>query len=149
MEFTEAKLGRIFVLRLHDGDRLPDAVERFAKENRVRSGVCFLVGGIKDKSCVVVGPKNDDELPPDPMVRLLCGAHEVCGVGTLFSNPDGKPTLHMHASFGRGETVTTGCTRRGIDVWLIGEVILLELAETSAKRVLDEKTGFELLEVKD
>jgi predicted DNA-binding protein with PD1-like motif len=86
-------------------------------------------------------------MPPEPVVALLKGVHEVCGVGTIFLNEKGKPVLHMHASFGRGEKTVTGCVRMGIDVWHIGEVIMLELAGGLATRAEDKKTGFEFLEI--
>ena len=146
MQFTEAKLGRVFVLRLHDGDHLPDALENFAAEKKVSSAICFLVGGAKDGSRVVVGPKDGNAIPPEAMITLLRGVHEVCGVGTIFTDDDGKPKLHMHASFGRNDNTVTGCVRMGVDVWRIGEVIILELTETSAKRIKDKDTGFEFLE---
>jgi len=146
MQFTEAKLGRVFVLRLHDGDHLPDALENFAAEKKVSSAICFLVGGAKDNSRVVVGPKDGNATPPEPMITLLRGVHEVCGVGTIFTDEKGKPKLHMHASFGRNDNTLTGCVRMGVDVWRIGEVIILELTETSAKRIKDKDTGFEFLE---
>ncbi len=147
MHYNEAKLGRVFVLRLHDGDRLPGALESFALEHKVQGALCFFVGGAKDNSRVVVGPRNDIETPPEPMLTLLRGVHEVCGVGTLFSDEAGKPKLHMHAAFGRSEKTVTGCVRLGVDVWRIGEVVLLELAGTSAHRAVDKETGFEFLEV--
>ena len=147
MQFTEAQLGRVFVLRLHDGDHLPDVLENFAVEKKIQSALCFLVGGVKNKGRVVVGPKDGESFPPEPVVTLLNGVHEVAGVGTIFINEEGKPKLHMHASFGRGEKTIAGCVRMGIDVWQIGEVIMLELQGTSALRVVDEKTGFEFLEV--
>src|SRR3990170_7037026 len=148
MQFTEAKLKRVFVLRLHDGDHLPDVLEQFAAENKVSSALCFFVGGAKDNSRVVVGPRNGNETPPEPMVTLLKGVHETCGVGTIFVDEEGKPKLHMHASFGRKEETITGCVRMGVDVWRIGEVVLLELTGTSAHRAVDKETGFEFLEVK-
>jgi predicted DNA-binding protein with PD1-like motif len=146
MQFTEAKLGRIFVLRLHDGDHLPDVLESFAAENNITTGLCFFLGGAKEKSCVVVGPKDDNTLPPEPMVTLLNGVHEACGVGTIFPDEEGKPKLHMHASFGRKEKTVTGCVRMGVDVWRIGEVIIIELIGATAKRAKDKETGFEFLE---
>ena len=148
MQFTEAKMGRVFVIRLHDGDRIPDVLESFAEQNKVTSALCFFVGGAKSDSRVVVGPKAGEALPVVTVVTLLTGISEVCGVGTIFTNQDGKPTLHMHASFGRGEKAITGCVRNGIEVWLIGEVVVLELAGTNAQRVMDTKTGFELLETR-
>lgn len=147
MQFTEAKLGRVFVLRLHDGDRLPDVLESFAAEKNVSTALCFFLGGAKGKSRVVVGPKDDYALPPEPMVTLLNGVHEACGVGTIFADEEGKPKLHMHASFGRNENTVTGCVRLGVDVWQIGEVVILELAGVSAHRAKNKETGFEFLEI--
>jgi len=147
MQFTEAKLGRIFVLRLHDGDRLPDVLESFAAEKNVSTALCFFLGGAKENSRVVVGPKDGSALPPEPMVTLLKGVHEACGVGTIFADEDGKPKLHMHTSFGRNENTVTGCVRMGVDVWQIGEVVMLELACVKARRVKNRETGFEFLEI--
>jgi predicted DNA-binding protein with PD1-like motif len=148
MQFTEAKLGRVFVLRLHDGDRLPDVLEAFAAEKSVSTALCFFLGGAKENSRVVVGPKDGNALPPEPMVTLLEGVHEACGVGTIFADEDGKPKLHMHSSFGRSENTVTGCVRMGVDVWKIGEVVLLELACDKACRGKNKETGFEFLEIK-
>jgi predicted DNA-binding protein with PD1-like motif len=147
MQFTEAKLGRVFVLRLHDGDRLPDVLESFAAEKNVSTALCFFLGGAKENSRVVVGPKNGYALPPEPMVTLLDGVHEACGVGTIFADEEGKPKLHMHTSFGRNENTVTGCIRMGVDVWQIGEVVMLELACEKACRVKNKETGFEFLEI--
>jgi len=147
MQFTEAKLGRVFVLRLHDGDHLPNVLESFAAEKNVSSALCFLVGGAKENSRIVVGPKDGKAVPPEPMTTLLSGVHEVCGVGTIFKDEEGKPKLHMHASFGRNNKTVTGCVRMGVDVWRIGEVIVLELTSAKARRAKDKETGFEFLEV--
>ncbi len=146
MEFTEAKLGRTFVLRLHQGEVLHEVIERFAAEKKVTSALCFFLGGAEDKSKVVVGPADGKAMPPQPMVTLLRGVHEGAGVGTIFTDEAGKPKLHMHASFGRNDNAVTGCVRMGVEVWQIGEVVILELTGSSAKREKDQKTGFEFLE---
>ena len=146
MEFTQAELGRIFILRLHQNETLHQLIENFASEKRVKSGLCFFLGGAEDKSKVVVGPKDGNALPPQPMITLLKGVHEGYGVGTIFTSEDGTPKLHMHASFGRNDNSVTGCVRIGIDVWQIGEVVILELKGGSAKRAKNKQTGFEFLE---
>ena len=147
MQFTEAKLGRIFVIRLHDGDCLHEVLEQFAAQKNVSAALCFFIGGAKEKSHVVVGPKDGCSLPPEPMITLLNGVHEACGVGTIFADEEGKPKLHMHASFGRKTNTVTGCVRMGVDVWRIGEVVMLELTGAKASRVKNKETGFELLEI--
>jgi len=147
LQFTEAKLGRVFVLRLHDDDHLPDVLELFAKEQNLNSALCFFLGGAKDNSRVVVGPRKGQAVPPEPMITLLDGVHEACGMGTIFVDEAGRPKLHMHASFGRKEETVTGCVRMGVDVWRIGEVVMLELTKIAAHRAIDKETGFEFLEV--
>lgn len=89
MQFTEGKLGRTFILRLQDGDRLPAVLEEFAAEKKVASALCFLLGGMKGGK-VVVGPVDGNEVPLNPMVRLLNGVHEVFGIGTLFADEKGN-----------------------------------------------------------
>lgn len=144
MKAAEGRLGRVFVLRLENGDRLPDCVERFAAENGVTQAFCSLVGGV-GQGRIVVGPQDGDAMPPVPVLAELLGAHEAAAVGTLFPDEAGQPKLHMHGVFGRGDTVKAGCVRPGIDIWTIGELLLLEITGTSLTRRRDPATGFELL----
>jgi uncharacterized protein len=148
LDFTEAKLGRIFILRLHQDEVLHEVIEKFASEKQVASALCFFLGGADEKSKVVVGPKDGKACTIDPMVTLLKGAHEAAGVGTLFTNEQGETKLHMHASFGRNENAITGCVRKGVNVWLIGEVVILELTGCSAIRAKDKGISFEVLEIR-
>ncbi|ODA38751.1 hypothetical protein DSBG_4476 [Desulfosporosinus sp. BG] len=48
---------------------------------------------------------------------------------------------------GRNIETVTGCTKEGITIWHIGEVIIFELKNSSALRKVDPITGFELLEL--
>jgi predicted DNA-binding protein with PD1-like motif len=146
LNYTEANLNRIFILRLHNDEILHEVIEKFAAEKQIKSALCFFLGGAQEKSKVVVGPKDGKAMPPEPMITLLKGVHEGLGVGTIFADEEGKPKLHMHASFGRNDNAVTGCVRMGVEVWQIGEVVILELAGSSAKREKNKKTGFEFLE---
>lgn len=147
MDYTEAKLGRIFILRLHDGDRIHEVIESFALKKKIFTAICFFLGGVKEKSRIVVGPKKGDVIPPIPMITLLEGVHEAQGIGTIAKDEQGKPKLHMHTSFGRKKKAITGCIRMGVDVWRIGEVVMLELDDAAITRIKDKETGFEFLEV--
>jgi len=146
LNYTEVSLVRIFILRLQHDETLHEVIEEFANQKQVKCALCFFLGGAQEKSKIVVGPKDGDAIPPEPMVTLLKGVHEACGVGTIFTDEEGKPKLHMHASFGRNDNAITGCVRMGVDVWQIGEVVILELAGGSAKRAKNKETGFEFLE---
>jgi len=146
MKASEGCLGRIFVIRLEDGDVVPDCIERFAEEKGISVGHVILVGGIGGGE-VVVGPRRSEERPPEPMYLPVDGAHEVVGVGILAPDEDGKPTLHIHAALGRAGRTMTGCLRPGVTTWLVGEAIIYEITDTKATRLPDKDSGFNLLEV--
>ena len=147
MKYSEANLGRIFVLRLEHGDRIPDIIEEFAANQQINAAVLHFLGGADTDSKIVVGPEDGTASKPRPMVTELLGTSEAVGMGTLFLNEAGVPKLHLHSAFGRNRETVTGCTREGVKVWHIGEVVLYELLNTTAKRRIDPETGFELLEV--
>ena len=146
MKSSQGQLGRVFVIRLEDGDVVPGCIERFAGEHGVTHGQVILVGGIGGGE-VVVGPRHSQARPPEPMLLPVDGAHEVLAVGVLAPNQDGKPVLHIHGALGRSGKTTTGCLRPGVSPWLVGEIILYEILGVSAARLRDEASGFELLEL--
>ncbi|UCB43201.1 MAG: DNA-binding protein, partial [Dehalococcoidales bacterium] len=88
-----------------------------------------------------------DEMPPEPMLLPLDGAHEVAGVGIIARGEDGQPALHIHAALGRSGKTTTGCLRPGVTTWVVGEAIIYEILGADISRVMNATTGFALLEV--
>jgi len=147
MKVSEGRVGRVFVIRLEDGDPMPECIERFAEQQGISVGQAILVGGIGGGQ-VVVGPRRSDEMPPEPMLVPVDGAHEVAGVGVLAPDQSGKPVLHIHASLGRSGNALTGCLRPGVTTWLVGEVILYEILGAAAERIKDDASGFTLLQPK-
>jgi uncharacterized protein len=146
MKASEGKVGRIFFIRLEDRDPMPATLEDFAHKNNVLRGMAILVGGVGKGSTIVVGPRDGNALPVDPMLHTLADVHEIAGVGTLAPDEEGMPRLHMHATLGRNGTAVAGCIRPGIETWKLGEIILLEMTGNTAKRVKDKSTGFSMLE---
>ncbi|MGC9967540.1 MAG: DUF296 domain-containing protein [Syntrophobacteraceae bacterium] len=149
MQYSQGTIGRIFALKLETGDRLPDAVEDFALDHEVRSAMAIYVGGAGGASRLVVGPEENRGDDIVPMLHTLGGIQEVLAAGTLFVDETGHPRLHMHAATGREGGATVGCTRAGVEVWLVGEVILLEISGIGGVRKKDPKTGFQILQFTD
>ena len=145
MKYAQGRIGRVFVIRLEDGDIVPDCLEAFARDNSISTGHVVLIGGI-GAGDVVVGPRDSSAMPPDPMTVPLDGAHEVAGVGVIAPDENGTPVLHIHAALGRSGKTTTGCLRKGVKTWLVGEAIITEILGTNARRVKDPSSGFALLE---
>jgi len=145
MKACQGRIGRVFIIRLEDGDVVPGCIERFAEENGVSVGQVILVGGVGGGE-VVVGPRSSEEMPPQPMLLPIDGAHEVLGVGVLALDEDGKPKLHIHGALGRSGQTMSGCLRPGVTTWLVGEVILYEILGVNVARIRDEESDFDLLE---
>ncbi len=148
MQFSEQTFGRCFVLRLESGEVLHEIVEKFAIEHNIRSALVTAVGGIGPGSKMVVGP----ELPLDdgikPIIYTFNEPHELTGAGTLFSDVEGIPLMHMHGSAGRDGKAVTGCLRAGIIAWLVLEVTITELVGQGPVRLEDQDTGFKILEIR-
>ena len=96
---------------------------------------------------MVVGPRRSSQMPPEPMLLPIDGAHELAGVGIIAPDKDGKPVLHIHAALGRAGKTTTGCLRPGVKTWLVGEAILYEVLDADVVRKKDARSGFDLLEI--
>lgn len=146
MKAVEGKIGRVFVIRLEDGDILPGTLEKFAEKKGIKNGFVLLIGGIGSGQ-IVVGPRYSDEMPPDPVLLPIDGAHEVVAIGILAPGGDGRIVLHIHGSLGRSGQTKTGCLRPGVTTWLVGEAIMYEILGIDAKRIKDKKSGFELLAI--
>ncbi len=136
----------MFVLRLEDGEIIHEAVERFACDHSINAAAVIVLGGADRGSRLVVGPEDGRSDKIRAMGTVLGDVHEMTGTGTIFPDEEGTPKLHMHISTGRNERSITGCVRNGVKVWLIAEIVIFELVDSSATRKLDKVSGFELLE---
>jgi predicted DNA-binding protein with PD1-like motif len=145
MRYTETTFGRVFVIRLENGDVVHAEIEELAAKEGVQAGMLVAVGGVDAGSRLVVGPEDGQASPVVPMERALAAVHEAAGIGTLFPDEEGNPVLHMHAACGRGDGAVAGCVRNGVVVWHVLEVILVELRDTGSRRTMDPRTGFKLL----
>ena len=146
MKYSEAKHGRVFVIRLEDGEIVHEVIERFARAKRIRAASVLLVGGADAGSKLVVGPARGRATPIKPMTTVLANVYEIAGVGTIFPDDRGAPVLHLHAACGRKRASITGCIRAGVRTWQVIEAIVTELKNCHAARLLDPVTGFKLLQ---
>lgn len=147
MQYSKGKVGRVFVLKFDDGDDLISGITGMLKEEGVKSGIVQIIGALR-KAEYVTGPK-EAVIPPVPVWSALDNnAHEVFAVGTIFPK-EGEPSLHMHGSFFLGETVKGGCIRKGVQVFLIVEAVIIEFLGIGGERLFSEETQHYLLDFKD
>ncbi len=145
MKFSQAQAGRVFVLRLEDGEIIHETIEAFAREQGITAAGMIVLGGADKDSRLVVAPREGRAVPLEPMTHVLDDVHEIAGTGTIFPDSQGNPVLHMHITGGRADRAVTGCVRTGVKVWHVLEVIVWELAECNSRRLLEADSGFELL----
>lgn len=142
MQVTETRFRRIFVVRLEEGELLPDVIERLARRKRINSALVLLLGGARNGK-LVVGPglrRKKNTI----LTQSFGKGHEIMGIGTIFAGSKG-PELHLHAAVGRGRKTLVGCGRTGLRVNIVMEVVIIELIGGHAKRSLDPRSGFHLL----
>ncbi len=145
MKAAEGKVGRVFVIRLEDGDIIPNCLEQFAAEKEIKVALVTMISGV-DSGKVISGPKKSNQMPIDPITSAIDGAHELVAAGLIASDEEGQPKLHIHGAFARAGKVTGGCMRLGVRTWLVGEVVIIEILGVDSKRVLDKRSNFSLLE---
>lgn len=148
MDYSEGRLGRVFVLRLADGEDLISSVDRFLAEKGVASGMILFLGALR-QGRIITGPREPTIPPESPFVEDLEGGFETFGVATVYPGEGGEPKVHIHASFGRGDRALTGCLRERAETYLVVEAVVFELLGLFARRLFDEESGVLLPNLKE
>jgi hypothetical protein len=141
MQYTEGQVGRVFQVRVDHGEDLLESLEKFVREKEIRCGFAQFIGALKGGR-IVTGPK-ELVLPPDPSYESYEGGWEVFGFASITLGRNG-PHLHYHASIGRNREVMTGCLRQQATVYIIVEVLIIEISGAVVIRKMDPVTGLEL-----
>ncbi len=58
MKYSQAKIGRIYVIRLEDGDIIHEEIEKFAREKSIKAAALIIIGGADEGSKLIVGPEH-------------------------------------------------------------------------------------------
>jgi predicted DNA-binding protein with PD1-like motif len=142
MKYSTGKIGRAIVARFDHGDDLLEALNALCVNENIYSGWILLFGALA-RGDVVLGPE-EEELPPNPVMKEVSQPHEVVGTGTI-AGMEGAPSIHLHGSFGSKDGVITGCLRNRGEVYIVIECLILELEGVNLVREKDEKTGLHLI----
>lgn len=144
MKYQSGKTGRVFVAKFEDKEDPLKELTELAKKENIRSGIFWLVGGLKGGR-FVVGPESDD-LPPVPIWREIKGNNEIIGIGTIFWHKD-EPKTHLHGVYGREDSVKMGCMRENPEVFLVLEAVIMEITDINVTREFDEKSKMILMNI--
>ena len=142
MKYQVGEVGRVVIAQLDDDDDILENLVGIAKQEKIKAGIFYLIGGIKEAK-IVVGP-TQDVIPPTPSWRELVESHETLGIGTIFWYKD-EPRLHFHGAYGKWDTVKAGCLREAAKTFLIMEAVIIEIKGIKAIRDLDPLSNMVLL----
>ena len=142
MDYTQGKLGRVFVARIDHEEDLLHELEDLAVNENISSAFFFLLGATGGAS-VVTGPK-EKRIPPEVTRTQVEKASEIMGVGNIFLE-EGRPRIHIHASAASGSDTVMGCFREFTEVFMVIEVVIFEIEGIAAERVFDKDIGFSLM----
>jgi predicted DNA-binding protein with PD1-like motif len=141
MQYTSARMGRVFVARVDHGEDLLQEVLGLLGREGISHGFMLLLGALKEGS-LVTGPE-EAVVPPIPHFVRFSDGWEILGAATVYPGDDG-PAVHLHASVGRGDRALTGCLRGKTEAYLVVEVLIFELTGLSVRRMRDDRTGLVL-----
>ncbi|MGC9515925.1 PPC domain-containing DNA-binding protein [Methanocrinis sp.] len=143
MQYSEGRLGRVFVIRLEEGEDLIGSIQRFLAEKGVSFGLVHFLGALREGR-LVAGPKEPTVPPGPPFVEDLEGAWEIFGVATVYPGDGGEPSVHIHASAGHSDRALTGCLRERATTYLVVEAAVFEICGLVARRSVDDESGLRL-----
>jgi hypothetical protein len=141
MQYTEGQIGRVFVVRIDDGEDMLISLRQFISDKSIQAGSILFLGALMNGR-MVTGPE-DPVIPPVPHFVMFEGGWEVFGVGTIYPG-EGGPHIHYHASVGRSGHALTGCLREKAITYLIVEAVIMEFNGLSARREFDKRTQVHL-----
>lgn len=139
MEYQAGKAGRVFYVRLDDGEDLHEGIKKLVSEEKIRCAWFHIFGGLR-RAGVVIGPR-EPVMPPEPVWQDVEDAREVIGTGSVFW-ADEEPLIHLHSAMGHHGDTLTGCVRKDSKVYLIIELMLVEVTGINVTRPWFDKGGF-------
>ena len=71
MKYTQAGLGRVFILRLEDGETVHEEIEKFSREHSIHAASIMVIGGADKDSRLITGPAKAREYPITPVEHIL------------------------------------------------------------------------------
>jgi predicted DNA-binding protein with PD1-like motif len=134
MQVHEGKVGRVFALKLEEGDHLIADLGRFAEERKIRTALVLFQGATGDAR-MVLGFRPYSSRVRD-FDRISSSEHrEVIGLGSI-TWANGKPKVHLHAGTGRGREVFIAHIEEALTFGMEAFVVELLGADLSSASLL-------------
>ncbi|MDM7275060.1 MAG: DNA-binding protein [Thermoprotei archaeon] len=117
--------GKVFVLRVPEGEELLSYLNEFLESNSVKMGSMFILGSLKKVKLAYLNVKTGEYV-----VNEMEGFYELLGLGNV-SLKEGKPFAHIHIVLGdEGGRAYMGHLVEG--VVFVAEVVIVEFTGEEA-----------------
>ena len=131
--------GRICFSRILEDEDLAEAIKKRAEEGRIKAGIFFLIGSLKE---VMLGYYKEGEYK----YIQLDGPLEIAScMGNIAVDEKGEVMIHAHMVVAdeKGEAFG-GHLMKGSHVGATAELVMIEAVGVDLQRVFDEKTKLKL-----
>ena len=139
--FSTRTTGRVFVLRLDQGDLLLESIRTFIQKENIQNA--YIASAIGTLDCCVLHMVMTTGYPPvEHFERWQDKPLEISSIDGLIAA--GTPHLHMVVS--DHQKAYSGHIEEGCRILYLAEIMIAELDEASLKRVRDEKGILKLIQ---
>ncbi|MFZ5774445.1 MAG: PPC domain-containing DNA-binding protein [Thermodesulfobacteriota bacterium] len=142
MEYRTGAIKRVFTVRFDEGDDFLGGLRELIIKENIRCAWFHILGGLREAG-VVTGPR-EPVMPPDPVWTTVDTARETLGSGSIYWD-ETEPRIHLHAAMGHHGDTLTACVRKDTRVYLVLEVLLIEIEGIDATRPWYDPGGFNRL----
>ncbi len=147
MKYQTGEIGKVILAHFEDGDEIISNIISIIRKERIKGCIFYLLGGLAEGR-IVVGPVAGDVQPPEPTWREITDSHETLAIGTVFWDGD-EPRVHIHGTYGKFDSVKTGCLRDEAKTYIVMESVILELKGIEAVREIHPDFQMALLKLLD
>ena len=137
--FVGKGLGKVYTLRLDQGDYLLESIEKFISDNNIHNAVVISGIGTLDY-CVLHMVMTTGYPPVEHFERWEDSPLELSSISGIIAN--GTPHLHMVVS--DAEKAYSGHLENGCRILYLGEIVIVEMEGFNYSRIKNEKNILEL-----
>lgn len=138
--FSTEQIGRVFVLRLDQGDMLLESIKELIAKEGIKDAVVISAIGTLDM-CVLHMVTTTGYPPEEHFERWDNEPLELVSVDGIIA--DGEP--HLHAVISDSEKAYAGHLENGCRILYLGEIVIGELESMDLKRIYNDKHILKLI----
>ncbi|HPU08305.1 MAG TPA: DNA-binding protein [Candidatus Atribacteria bacterium] len=138
--FSTEQIGRVFVLRLDQGDMLLESIKELIAKEGIKDAVVISAIGTLDM-CVLHMVTTTGYPPEEHFERWDNEPLELVSVDGIIA--DGEP--HLHAVVSDSEKAYAGHLENGCRILYLGEIVIGELESMDLKRIYNDKHILKLI----